>query len=382
MTPAYIFDLDVFSKRIAAIKAALPEIPLVYSIKANPFLLPYLPKEITHIEVCSPGELAICRELKASPEKIIYSGVVKEETDITEALSYGADIITAESIRHYELIKEAAKKLDKKVKLLLRLSSGNQFGMSEEDMVTVIGDAAEHENIKICGVHYYSGTAKKAAQIEEDIKHLDAALDRLKSEASFKCELLEYGPGLAAEYFAADEDECEKKDMELLEKTAPMIRALSERHSLSIEMGRFMASSCGCYETAVMDIKHTDGVDYILVDGGTHHMKYYGPNAAMKVPVVKQESTGSKEDYTICGSLCTTADVLVRNITLHEVRIGDTLRFMRTGAYCVTEGTALFLSRRMPAVYVTSKKTGKVCVRKEMESYPVNQGQSGDGLND
>ena len=47
MTPSYIFDLDLFRKRIRDISEALPGIPLVYSIKANPFLLPYLPEDIS-----------------------------------------------------------------------------------------------------------------------------------------------------------------------------------------------------------------------------------------------------------------------------------------------------------------------------------------------
>ena len=95
-TPYYVFNTEDFRKRVEYIKAALPEIPLVFSIKANPFLLTErLPEAITKVEVCSPGELSICERLSVPSENIIYSGVMKEITDIREAIRYGAGILTA-----------------------------------------------------------------------------------------------------------------------------------------------------------------------------------------------------------------------------------------------------------------------------------------------
>ena len=374
MTPSYIFDLDLFRKRIRDISEALPGIPLVYSIKANPFLLPYLPEDISRIEVCSPGELAICKELHIPPEKIIYSGLVKEKADIEEALSYGAGIITAESLRHYRLIKEASLKHDHRIRLLLRLTSGNQFGMTREDIQRIIKDAEECDRISICGIHYYSGTAKKLKQVEADIDHMITELNRLREDCGFECGMLEYGPGLNAEYFAGSDSACEEKDMENLDMVSPVLRDFAGRYRLSLEFGRFMASPCGTYETMVVDMKSNSGTDYVIIDGGTHQIRYYGPNAAMKTPPVEQDGSGEKREYMICGSLCTTADVLVRNIALHEVRTGDILRFKRTGAYSVTEGPMLFLSRRMPEIYVRSEREGLRLIRSAKEAYRINLG--------
>ena len=63
-TPAYYFDTDVFERRIDFVNRELPEIPLTFSIKANPFLLSRLPQNLRHVEVCSPGELKICKLTK------------------------------------------------------------------------------------------------------------------------------------------------------------------------------------------------------------------------------------------------------------------------------------------------------------------------------
>ena len=133
-TPSFRFNTDSFARRVRQVKQALGDIPLTYSVKANAFLLSALPKEIALVEVCSPGELQICKEAGIPGERIIYSGVNKESADVAEALRYGAHLVTAESLKHLALEQEAAQRLGIRQKVLLRLSSGNQFGMSEKDV--------------------------------------------------------------------------------------------------------------------------------------------------------------------------------------------------------------------------------------------------------
>ena len=159
-TPYYVFDTDEFAKRAAMIKAALGNIHLCFSIKANPFLLHRIPEGLDRVEVCSPGELEICIALGIDPSSIIYSGVMKEETDITRAITYGAGILTCESIRHARLESKVALSQGKKVDVILRLSSGNQFGMSLTDIEYIISNPDEFKGISVIGLHYYSGTQK------------------------------------------------------------------------------------------------------------------------------------------------------------------------------------------------------------------------------
>ena len=89
----------------------------------------------------------------------------------------------------------------------------------------------------------------------------------------------------------------------------------------------------------------------------------------MKLPYVQHISLGKKisqnaKEWTICGSLCTTADVIVRQLPLVGAQIGDVLVFERTGAYSMMEGMNLFLSRDLPQVLFWSKEHGIEVVRK------------------
>ncbi len=380
-TPYYLFSYNQFENRIALIRKALGNIPICYSIKANPFLIKELPSELEHVEVCSPGELTICEKNNIPHEKILYSGVMKEEADITRAINYGVDILTAESERHIEIEQTVAKKLNKNVKVLLRLTSGNQFGMSDSSIYSVIKNKEKFSNVEIIGLHYYSGTQKKFQQIEKDLEHIGSFLKTLKEELDYSAKMIEYGPGLGVNYFNPPYEESEKEE---LLRLAAILKPFSEKYPLALEFGRFVAAPCGMYVTGVKDIKTNNDVNFVILDGGIHHLKYYGQTMSMQVPPIYYLSKEKgiepdnlenairtpemKKDYCLCGSLCTVADVLVRRVGLPNLSIGDCLVFDRCGAYSVTEGTVLFLSRQMPKIYYINSNGAIVVLRDFIDS--------------
>lgn len=371
-TPAFIFDLDEVKKRLGIIKKSFVNIPISFSIKANPFLVPYIYEEVDYLEVCSPGELQICIKHKVPGEKIIYSGVNKGLADITQAIDYKVAIVTIESLLHFEYVKQASDGLGCTQDVILRLSSGNQFGMSESDIFEIISKRHEATNICIKGLHYFSGTQKGIKAINKDIDALKDFLDKLEKEYGYRPEFLELGTGLKTEYYNED---CDEIDKEMLDAAGSIVNDFAKSIPIGLEFGRFIAASCGTYITSVCDIKENPGGNYVICDGGINQLVYYGQNMAMKVPPIevlgKSNDTDLKE-YCLCGSLCTVADVLVRKAELPELEIGDKLVFGRCGAYSVTEGTALFLSRQLPAVYVYSEENGLFKLRDITDTYDIN----------
>lgn len=362
-TPVFIFDADEFGRRAKNVKSAIGGASLCYSIKANPFLLACLPEEIDRVEVCSPGELAICRRVGVDPSTVVYSGVNKGSEDIAEAIEYGAELLTAESLRQLGLINAAALAAGKRVRVALRLTSGNQFGMDSENLKRAVAEKGSYEGVDIVAIHYYSGTQKKKlAVVEKELAELEKLADTLEERFGLSGISLEYGPGLPADYFG---DDPEGRDMAVLAEAGAMIAAVAARRSVTVEFGRFLASPCGTYLTAAADIKNNNGENFVICDGGINHLKYYGQTMAMQTPpITLLGDHGEKtEDYTLCGSLCTTADILVRKVTLPALSVGDVLAFGRCGAYSVTEGIGLFLSRQLPRIVLHSERGGNRLLR-------------------
>ncbi len=377
-TPSYIFDLDEFRKRAELVRKYFGDkTGLCFSIKANPFLLGRLPEIFDKIEVCSPGELTVCEKTGVDMNKIIFSGVNKTEKDVKRAADDEVGTFTAESLLHVEMINAEGVSRGRVYPVLLRVTDvkgGSQFGMEEAQVLDIISRRAEYTGIEIVGVHYFTGTQKKKAKpIIRELDYLDELILRIKTDLDFTVERVEYGTGLAVDYFDADADALEE---ERLASVSEKIRALSEKVSLTVEMGRFFAAPCGYYLTKVIDIKSNYGINYAIVDGGLNQLKYDGQLQGMQIPKIIHLKNNCRDNdeqpWTLCGSLCTTADVLSRNAMFNALSIGDILVFCRTGAYSVTEGMAVFLSREMPVVSVYSEKDGLTVIREMLFSDVFN----------
>lgn len=392
-TPSYIFDTDELCARIDAMQQILGcGVTVCYAMKANPFLISVLDKKLDKFEVCSPGEFAICEKEGINREKIVLSGVNKEKKDILYTMKTGAvGIYTVESLNQLELINSCAVECGIKVKVLIRVTSGNQFGINERQVYEIADRKDELKGIIIEGIQCYSGTQKKKlSQIEAEVVWLQAIAHTCEAEHGVKLKEIEYGPGLSVDYFVTDKCDAMNTDFEELKEFAAMIKEMSEKFNVTLEMGRYIAATCGILISRIADMKMNDTTRYAIIDSGINHINYYGQAMAMKKPrceFIPMEYTEGFADgaahevevysqgvqpYNICGSLCTVGDVIVKNLELKDAKIGDMIAFYNIGAYSVTEGIYLFLSRRMPAIVLYSNKNGYRVIRKSVETFLIN----------
>lgn len=359
-TPAYVFDLDMLRKRVDMIRNCLRKelgerIRICYAMKANPFLISPLKKCVDCYEVCSPGEFRICEKTGIPMEQIVLSGVNKEKKDMVYAIGKykNAGIYTIESRKHLQILESCAAAEGTTICAVIRVTSGNQFGVDEEEVVDMIVHREEYPHIDIQGIQSYSGTQKKKwSKIEKELDYLDELCDRIQTETGFQVNHLEYGPGFYVPYFDGDE---EVDDTALLEQFARKLQSMRFSGKITLEMGRYLAAYCGYYLTSIVDQKINKGQKYCIVDGGIHHLNYFGQAMAMKIPHHRQMKNrecmeGKIEDWNVCGSLCTVNDVIVKQLPLCQAEPGDVLVFERVGAYSVTEGMYLFLSRDLPKI--------------------------------
>ena len=377
-TPAYVFDLDVLTQRVDQIRAALPSsTKLAYAMKANPFIIDAIADHVDYFEVCSPGEFKICEMSQIPMEKVIMSGVYKSEEEIDYAFQkYGATVTyTVESLEQWRIMQRLALSQGLTVNVIVRLTSGNQFGIDAKDIYEFLA-TTEHVAFEVIGVQYFSGTMKcSQKKYQRDLKKVMEMIQRLEETYGWQDLKVEYGPGLAIDYF----DEEPTMETEILEQLNESLLELDPERAVTLEMGRYMTASCGSYVTTVVDQKTIKQANYCIVDGGINHVNYYGQNMAMKCPPIQQsKATGTETAWTIFGALCTTSDILARNVPFLDLAIGDRLLFERTGAYSMTEGISLFLSRSMPYVYFTSQAAGLKMVRDKIETYTMNYIERGN----
>ena len=372
-TAYYLFDYGVFQKRIAYVQSLLGDkIQLAYAIKANPFLVEGALGHVARLEICSPGESHICDKLGVDPRVTVISGINKTPSFI-ENLVANTDgrIYTVESMTQFALLDSLSRKYGKNLKILLRLTNDSQFGINEEEIEALIRDREQYENLEFLGVQFFSGTQKTSLKkLRREILHLDALLGTLETQYGYRASELEYGPGFPVSYFGEDLEE-----EPLITGLRQLLEEMTWQGEITLELGRSLAASCGTYYTHVADRKTNHGQNYLILDGGMHQMVYFGQYMGMKLPKVTlrgKEDQPPTAQWNLCGSLCSMNDILVKALPLPEVEIGDMLCFFNTGAYCVTEGIALFLSRDLPAVFIKTPDGKLTCAREAFETYPLN----------
>ena len=375
-TPMYVFDAGVLKKRVNYLKEMLPDnVSLCYAIKANNFIVKELNDIIDRFEVCSPGELSVCRELDVPTEKIIFSGVYKTPSVIYELMEEDVPmgIYSIESMVQYKLLIEAASKYGRSITVMPRLTSGNQFGMTKDEVKTIIAEVKEMPNVTVEGIQFFSGTQKNSLKkLKRELTKLDEFIQVLKDELDYVPNELEFGPGFPVTYFKDEEFD----EDEFLNGFSEIINEMNFKSKITLELGRSIAACCGTYYTSVVDMKSNKGQNYAIVDGGMNHLVYFGQSMAMKHPmcsVLPERGEENTVDWNICGSLCTANDILVKQLPIKDLQLSDVIKFEKTGAYCMIEGISLFLSRDLPSVFIKNEDGTYKSVRDALPTYPLNK---------
>ena len=372
-TPLYIFDLTEVERRIKYLRERLPsDVELCYAVKANTFISEKASELVDRLEICSPGEYRICHHLNLPSKKFVISGVNKEQDFVEELVSSDLSIgyYTVESKLQFELLINSAKQNNRSIDVLLRLTSGNQFGLDEGDLEKILQDFKNNPFVNIKGIQFFSGTQKNSLKkLQRELQYVDDFMEQMESKYQYSFEELEFGPGFPVMYFGEESFD----ENAFLLGFSELLKNLKFKGKISLELGRSIAASCGTYVTSVVDTKQNRNEGYAIVDGGMHQLVYYGQFMAMKHPkfYLLPERNGEEKDWNICGSLCTANDILVKKLPLPDLKIGDSIAFCNTGAYCMTEGISLFLSRDLPKVLLFDG-TKYITARSSFDTYVFN----------
>ena len=366
-TPLYVFDIDELTKRVNYLKSKLKNCNIVYAVKANTFIIKEIDSLVDRFEICSPGEFDISSNLNISDNKMVISGVYKDEESIDNMIkNYNILKFTIESINQFKLLEKLSIKYNKKLHVLIRLTSGNQFGVNEDEFKEIIKNNTE---LIIDGIEYFSGTQKTSIKkINKEVDYLNEFINEIEITLNFKINEIEYGPGLPIHYFKDEEF----NEDEFLNEVNEALDRLKHKE-LSIELGRSIAATCGYYFTKVVDMKTNKNGNYVIVDGGINHLVYYGQTMAMRIPnfEIYPKRNNEIKNYNIYGSLCTINDIIVKNINTFSLSLGDIFIFKKTGAYSMTEGISLFLSRDLPYVGIYKEGNLKI-VRTNVKTSEIN----------
>jgi len=377
-TPAYIYSQKTLTEHLMklqkAFRAAKPL--FCYSVKANSSLavLRALVKKGAGLDIVSGGELFRARKVKCQGKKIVYAGVGKTDEEIRAAIKARILLFNVESVPELEQINTIAKKMRKKVNVSLRINPNvdphtheyiatgkaeTKFGIDFEKAREIFKDAKRLTHARVSGIHAHIGSQIETGDpFVEAFQKIIEFIDEL-AEDGIKIKFLNLGGGLGAIY----SDENPQTAEEFARKVLPLFK--KRKYQLIFEPGRFIAANAGILATKVIYVKETDVKKFVIVDAGMNDFirpAFY--NAFHHIwPVVKNEKAHGWI-YDVVGPICESGDFFAKDRELPEMRSGDPLALMTTGAYGFTMASN-YNSRPRACEVMVKGSTFKVVRKRE-----------------
>ena len=364
-TPLYVFDEAYIRKMMCVFRDTLATEykgagKVLYASKAFSCKAIYriADQENIGVDVVSGGELYTALQANFPAKNIYMHGNNKLDYEIGEALDAKIGCIVADAYSEMDKIDAEAAKRGMIQDILLRINPGveahthafvqtattdSKFGFSIADKTAekATAYALTKKNIRLKGYHCHIGS-----QIFEKQSFVLAAekcmrfIADIKAEYGFEADTLNLGGGFGIWY--TDEDRKIPPEG-YAEYLIALIRTVEEKSAeyglklpyLLIEPGRSIIGEAGVTLYTVGAIKDIPGVKkYVAVDGGMFDNPRYALYQSAYTPVLANRANEpNSQVVSIAGKCCESGDLIAVNVNLPEVRSGDILAVLSTGAY-------------------------------------------------
>ena len=373
-TPLYVYDLDVVSRQVAALRAVLPpSFELAYAVKANPALgiVAHLASLGLGADVASGGELATALRAGVPGEAIVVTGPGKRDDELRAAVAAGVRAVTVESPGELGRLEAIATAAGRRVPVLLRAAvapdvrlervrlvgddGAGKFGMGAEDLLEAARFAVRSPHLEPIGLHAFGASnVLDAGALAEHVATTMRAARALALDAGFPLRLVDAGGGLGIAYEAHEESlDLRTYGRRLAELAgAWSMDPVTRDTRLLLEPGRYLVGPAGAYLARVVDRKLVDGRVVVILDGGIHHVlrpALVGQEHRVRRLSGAGEGVGRFVPVTVAGPLCSGLDVLATEAMLTVPEPGDLIAVLDVGAYGFTEAMPFFLSHPVPA---------------------------------
>ena len=344
-TPSYIYSKENILNNYLNFKNQFDDMDhlICFSVKSNPniAILNLLANNGSGFDIVSGGELQRIIAAKGDPQKVVFSGVGKSKDDIELAIKHDILTFNVESESELYRIQNAAKKLNKKANISIRvnpnvdpkthpyISTGlkkNKFGVDEKNAILMYKIAKKLDSINIKGIDCHIGSQiTELRPFEDSIKKLMGLINHLKS-IDISIKHIDIGGGIGIKY--------SKEEPPTFSDYAKTVKNILKDTDLKIifEPGRALIGKAGVLLTEVEFIKNNPGKNFIIVNAAMNDLMRPALYDAFHEIINLSESKSHKKKYDIVGPICETGDFLGKDRLL-SVEENNILAILDVGAY-------------------------------------------------
>jgi diaminopimelate decarboxylase len=314
-------------------------------------------------DVVSEGELRQALAAGVPPERIVFSGIGKTESELAFALARGIFQINVESVGELDLLSRVAARAGVTAKIALRvnpdvdarthakISTGrkeNKFGIDLAHAGAAYERAARLKGVKPVGLAVHIGSQLTT------LAPFKTAFDRLVKlalelrRAGHAVERLDFGGGLGIRYRAETPPP--------ISAYAALVRRSVGKHgfAIALEPGRSIVGNAGVLVTRVLYLKEGATRRFAVVDAAMNDLirpALY--DAWHEIAPVKAAKPGARRaPLDVVGPVCETGDTFALARRLPPVVGGELLAIMSAGAYGAVMSSGYNSRRLVPEVLV------------------------------
>lgn len=394
-TPLYVMDEALIRQRCREYMDS-------FRRHAIPFQVAYASKAFSTMAMCriadeeglaldvvSSGEIYTALKAGFPPERMHFHGNNKTPDEMEMALSAGVGYFVIDNFVELEMLNRIAGDMGKRVQVLLRVTPGVeahthqyiqtgqtdskfgfdlQSGQAEEALRLI----TQKEQLEYNGIHFHIGS-----QIF-DTGGFEAATSRVvqlvkmaKEKSGIQTRVLNLGGGFGIRYTAADQPLPVSHYVDAIVET---VKSQFGQHQLElpeiwIEPGRSIVGEAGTTLYTVGSIKEVPGVrKYVAVDGGmTDNPRPALYQAQYEAMLANKANHPPEELVSIAGKCCESGDMLIWDIMLPRVEVGDILAVSCTGAYNYSMASNYNRIARPAVVFVKDGEADLVVERETLE---------------
>jgi diaminopimelate decarboxylase len=364
---------------------------IYYAAKA--FLSTYVAKTLYQaglkIDVCTEGELRCALQAGVDPSAILMHGNNKSVRELQLGVDSSIGLFVIDSLVEIKRLQDIAKTANKKVKVLIRLTTGveahthefiatahedQKFGFSIQSGQALIAvqSVLASDNLDLVGFHSHIGSQIfDSAGFEVAAGRIVDFAKMAQEKYNFKISLLNLGGGIGIAYLPDDSPiSTETMSNELISIVKNNFDQ-DEMPQLAIEPGRAIVgpSTVTLYTVGtIKPVQVDNGLirNYVSVDGGmSDNIRTALYDANYSVILASRTSNAEPMLCRIVGKHCETGDIVVRDAWLpSDLSEGDLLLVAATGAYCRSMSSQYNLVTRPGVIAVESGNT-KIVIRPE-----------------
>ena len=379
-TPAYVYSRATLERHFRAYDESLAGCPhlICYAVKANSNLavLNVLARLGAGFDIVSVGELERVLRAGGRSDRVVFSGVGKQEHEMRRALEVGVRCFNVESETELDRLNEVAAAMGVTAPVSLRvnpdvdacthpyISTGlkeNKFGIDIADARRIYGHAASLSNLDVQGVDCHIGSQlTTVAPFMDALERVLALVDQL-AEDGICIRHLDMGGGLGVTY----DQEKPPSPADYMIKVRE--RLADRKLEIILEPGLSIAANAGVLLTRVEFLKCTEHRNFAIIDAAMNDLIRPALYSAWQaiVPVSPRDDVEEKV-YDLVGPVCETGDFLGKDRRL-RLAPGDLLAVRSAGAYGFVMSSNYNSRNRPPEIMVDGAKAHLVRERETLD---------------